>query len=1062
MSPTTRRGQHATDLLAVGGAAAIALAVAVAGQPATAEPTTGPPLESRVTLREGTNLTAAHAPDGSTVIDLHGMLWSVPEGGGSATRLTGPLLETARPDVAADGRLVFQSYADGRFHVWTAEPDGSDPTQVTSGGFDDREPRWSPDGQEIVFSSDRGGSYDIWSLEVATGELTRWTDDPGQEFEPAFGPDGDRVVHVADNQIVTTDRSGTREVLVANPGGAATVNSPALAPDGERVAYVKRDGTRADLMVDQAPVTTGEDVFLFTPEWLDDSTLLYTADGGIRTRDLQVEETRVVPFRAVMTVRGADYDLKEHDFDTERSRDLAGVLTPQLSPDGKSVLFVARNDLWLMPVGGRPRQLTDDSYQEVNPVFSPDGEQIAYSSDRAGTEDVYIRTLATGEERRVTAMEDSAEVSASFSPDGQQLAFQDHRGATYVQDLTTNAVRELVPSLFGPGRPTWSADGETLAFSAVRPYSARFREGVSHILTVDVATGEQTFHAPGGRHTSISTRGDDGPVWSPDGSSMTFVVGSRLRVMPVDAEGVSTGNPRVLNQEVADAPSWSGDSEQLLYVSNGELRLADADSGVARTIEVPLRVRPDIAEGRKVIHAGRFWDGEARRLRRDVDIVVVDNRIRSIKPHRRSRHRGRVIDASELTVMPGLMDSHVHQAYESRFFGDRQGRISLAYGVTSTLSVGDQVYRALEDRDSLDAAERVGPRFYATGEPVDGSRVYYNFMRPTTSDADVERELERPRTMDYDFLKTYVRLPASRMATVVREAHRLGLRSSSHYLTPGAFVGQDGTTHLAATQRLGFARTLTATGHSYSDVPALYGKGNRTVTSTLFTTDFLTTDEVVSDPRLALLPPWKRQALLTATSDNAAEPSDPSCSTAACMEAQTLERIQEAGGTVLVGTDSPLDNVGLGVHANIQEMVGYGWAPYDALRAAIVSPARYLGVAGDVGTLKHGKVADLIAVRGNPLRDVDAAARVEITVAGGRVWRQRRLLAPFTAAASARAAADPAEGPAPATDVTSRVNRSVARKYWWHHPELVAEQYAHACDAYEGLELQQEEFGRVD
>ena len=824
---------------------------------------------------------------------------------------------------------------------------------------------------------------------------------------------------------------------------------------------MRRDGTQADLMVDQAPVTSGEDVFLFTPEWLDDQTLLYTADGGIRTRDLPGGPTSEIPFEATIGVQGASYDLKDHDFDSERPRDLAGALTPQLSPDGQSVLFIARNDLWLMPVDGRPEQLTDDSYQEVNPVFSPDGEEIAYSSDRAGTEDVYVRTLATGDEQRVTALDDKAEVSAAFSPDGEQLAFQDELGATYVTDLATNAVRELVPPIFGPGRPTWSADGETIAMAAVRPYSARFREGVSHILTVDVATGEQTFQAPGGRHTSISTRGDDGPVWSPDGSSMAFVVGSRLRVMPVDAQGVPTGNPRILNQDIADAPSWSGDSAQLLYLSEGELRLADADTGEARTVEVPLRVRPDVADGRTVIHAGRFWNGAARTLRRNVDIVVVDNRIRSISPHDRSHHRGRVIDASDETVMPGLMDSHVHQAYESRFFGDRQGRISLAYGLTSTLSVGDQVYRALEDRDSLDAAERVGPRFYATGEPVDGSRVYYNFMRPTTSDADVERELERPRTMDYDFLKSYVRLPASRMATVVREAHRLGLRSSSHYLTPGAFVGQDGTTHLAATQRLGFARTLTATGHSYADVPALYGQGNRTVTSTLFSTDFLTTDEVASDPRLPLIPPWKRDALLAATADNAADPSDPACETAACMEAQALERIQQAGGTVLVGTDSPLDNVGIGVHANIQELVGYGWEPYDALRAAIVSPARYLGVADEVGTLREGKVADLIAVRGNPLRDVDAAARVELTVAGGRVYTQSRLLAPFEEPAPARAA-DAGRGPAPATEVTSRVDRAVTRSYWWHDPALVAEQYDHACDAYEALELQQEEFGRAD
>ena len=392
-----------------------------------------------------------------------------------------------------------------------------------------------------------------------------------------------------------------------------------------------------------------------------------------------------------------------------------------------------------MRIGDKPRRITRDSYQEVNPVWSPDGKQIAYSPDRAGTEDIYVRHLRSGQQRRVTALP-SAEVSASFSPDEKSLAFQDEKGATYVLDLASGDVRELVTPLFGPGRPTWSADSKTLAFASVRPYSQRFREGVSQILVVDVATGAQRYVEPGDRHASLSTRGDDGPVWSPDGRRMAFVMGSQLHVMPVDATGTPTGSPKRVNSEVADAPSWSGDSRKLLYLSQGRLRLASARTGKARTVDVPLRYRPDVRSGRQVVHAGRFWDGQAKKLRRDVDITVVDNRIRNITPHRPHRS-GKVVDASGLTVMPGLMDSHVHQAYESRFFGDRQGRVSLAWGITSTLSVGDQVYRAMEDRDSLRAGARVGPRFYATGL-VDGSRVYYNFMRPTRSDAQVRRRAD--------------------------------------------------------------------------------------------------------------------------------------------------------------------------------------------------------------------------------------------------------------------------------------------------------------------------------
>ena len=165
---------------------------------------------------------------------------------------------------------------------------------------------------------------------------------------------------------------------------------------------------------------------------------------------------------------------------------------------------------------------------------------------------------------------------------------------------------------------------------------------------------------------------------------------------------------------------------------------------------------------------------------------------------------------------------------------------------------------------------------------------------------------------------------------------------------------------------------------------------------------------------------------------------------------QTLERISKAGGQVLVGTDSPIDNVAIGVHGNLQELVGYGWTPYDALRAAIVTPARYLGVSDDVGTLKRGKVADLIAVRGNPLKDINAAARVKKTMVGGKLHTQRSLLKPFTGKASALTDAT-ADVPALAQEVTERVDPAMAERYWWHDPEVVAEQYEHSCDAYEAL-----------
>ena len=325
------------------------------------------PRAATVTLTEGTNIAAALAPDGSVVMDLHGLLHRVPAGGGETRRLTTAADEAARPDVGPDGRIVFQAYRDGGFHIWTTAPDGGDLTQLTSGGFDDREPRWSPDGAHVAFSSDRGGSYDIWSIEVATGALTQWTKAPGQEFTPSWSPDGARVVHVADNQVVATDRAGASTVLVPRPATGVTLNVPAMAPDGQRVAYVEQQGTRADLKVDGRAVTQGQDVFLFTPEWSGADGILYTADGGIRTVVPSTGATSEVPFRADVRLTGRTYPKKEHDFDARSPRGLSGVLTPQLSPDGRRVLFRRPQ----RPVGDADRRRAAPHHARLLPGGQP-------------------------------------------------------------------------------------------------------------------------------------------------------------------------------------------------------------------------------------------------------------------------------------------------------------------------------------------------------------------------------------------------------------------------------------------------------------------------------------------------------------------------------------------------------------------------------------------------------------------------------------------------------------------------------------------------------------------
>jgi len=183
---------------------------------------------------------------------------------------------------------------------------------------------------------------------------------------------------------------------------------------------------------------------------------------------------------------------------------------------------------------------------------------------------------------------------------------------------------------------------------------------------------------------SISTRGDDGPVWSPDGRMLAFVVESVAWVVDVDPAGRLQGEARQVTSEVTDSPAWLG-SDRLLYLNNSRLRSAPITGGEPTTIPVDLRwQRPRVSE-KAVIHAGAMWDGTATALRRDVDIVVDGDRIEAVVPHRPERS---TVDALGLTVMPGLIDAHIHWHLRGRQWGDRQGRVWLAYGITTTPLAG--------------------------------------------------------------------------------------------------------------------------------------------------------------------------------------------------------------------------------------------------------------------------------------------------------------------------------------------------------------------------------------
>ena len=1029
-------------LTGVAGAAALSQAAALPATAAPAAPATGAAADRRasgdrpVLLRQGTDISARISPDGRHIaMDLVGVLWVLPAAGGRARRLTSDLFDITQPDWSPDGAtLVFQSYRDGTFNLWTIRPDGSGLRQLTLGPFDHREPRYSPDGRTIAFSSDLGGSYGIHLLDLATSAITTVADTAAEEYEPAWSPDASKIAFVVDNTHidVVTVADGTRTTAVTVPTGQV-IHNPEWTPDGTALLYSLVANGRADLMRSGATLVTGEEVFPFRASFHGED-YLYTADGAIRRRSLTGGAARDVPFTAEVTVRHPGYHKRRRDFDSRTPRPVVGIGSPVLSPDGRSVAFRALNDIYTMRIGASPRPLTRDHWWKSDPAWSPDGRYLSYSTDRGGKLDLWLRDLHTGADRQLTNLPDAAAVSGSWSRDGSTLAFLDQTGAVYTVTVADGTVKQIYAATFEPGRPTWSADGATIAFAAVKPYSARYREGLSKILLVDVASGAGRYVDPM-PHRSLQTRGDDGPVWSPDGTKMAFVVASVLWVADVHPDGTFAGEPRRITDEVTDAPSWSGDSTTLLYLNNGRLRLVGVGGGRPRTVPVGLRWANVRGPERVVVHAGRMWDGVSDHLRSDVDIVVEGHRIAAVRAHRDEHSGARVVDARDGVVIPGLIDMHNHREMQGYGYGDRQGRLWLSLGITTTRSPGSPAYHMVEDRESVQSGARIAPRYFATGEAIDGGRIFYNFMRPTYEENQVRLELERAAALDYDLMKCYVRLSTERQREVIDWAHRHGIPQTSHYHYPAFAFSGDGMEHIGATNRFGFSRTVTALGTGYSDVIDIFTTSDASRTPTFFGAAALFRDDtsLVTDRRVrTLYPSWEYASLQTAVTTAQTTDQTVNLDNLRRQVTQAL-RMVRGGGTVITGTDSPIDHTAVSTHMNLRAMVTYGFTPVEALRSATSVSGAFLGEP--LGRVAPGHYADLTVLGGDPLRDIKQAANVRSVLTNGLVYTVDDLLAPF-------ATAEPfvpenAVDPAPAHPANAG--------FWWHDPHYLAEAKRSCC-----------------
>ena len=960
-----------------------------------------------VTVSEGTNLALALSPDGERLaISLQGVLFTLPVGGGTAVAITDVYHDAREPAWSADGaQIVFQGYRNGNWDLWQVAATGGIPTALTQDAFDDREPQFSPDGSRIAFSSDRAGSYDIWVLSLADATLQQITRDTTNEHSPTWSPNGNRLAYAVNlgrnsSEIRVADMASDNPEVVALE--AATVSGISWQPDGSGLGYqtLSRDGA-ARTQFKRLSLTTGksqtlskagDDVFPFRAAWLDERTALYTVNGGISRQTLDGEPSTIA-FKARLSLNRQPYDRRKRDHDAAGETRALGIVGPIISPDGSQIAFTALGDLWLWnPDVNELRNLTDDPFAEQTPVWSPDGGRIAYIGDKSGAPNLWVYDLNQKLHSRIQITAPGISFP-SWSPDGRSIAAftsvpgNPLAGQLVIANLQDGSVTPVLQPT--PPQPiSWSPDGTYVATTALAPYSSRFREGTYHLRIarpgIEPDSSADSYDVYPVAHANITD-----VALTPFGQAMTYVQSGLLWQQNLDEEFTPAGPPRALTDELADNPSWSSGGEFMVYMNADRMKKLTVATGATEDVTpTGINWRRDQPVAEWVLRVGKLFDGRSDEYRRDMDIAIAGNRIVSIGPADPSVVPA--VDASDKSAYPGLFEMHAHMGLTS----EPQGRTWLAYGVTSVRDPGSNPYVAKERQEAWNSGRRIGPRTHVTGYLTDGNRVYYSMAEGVTSQAHLERALERAERLQLDFIKTYVRLPDHWQKWVVDYAHNIGIPVSSHELYPAVAHGMDHVEHIGGTSRRGYQPKVSALGYSYDDVVSLLVASGMGITATAVLPgyaviateeeDFFATPQFSTFYGAAVREAAQARGRLFASAASAT----------ATANGRLLRKLTARNALLVTGTDSPFVPYGAGLHAEFRLFQRAGLTPYEILKAATMNSAQAAGVADDLGSIEVGKLADIVVVDGDPLNEIRDADNVVITIKNGRAYTLDTLLSP--------------------------------------------------------------------